>query len=326
MKKWIILIVILVLGLGLEVGINISWTKNINNLIIIEPKKFEYLKYGIGSLGQRPYTSDIIMDELVSEGDKYQVYKYHFDSDGEKVTGLAHIPKDCSSENKCPVIVQYRGYADPKVYVPGYGTQHSAQKFANNGFISLAPDFLGYGGSDKPADDVWVERFETYTTAANLLAGVSKWSYSNGKMGIWGHSNGGNISLTTLEIAGKDYPTVIWAPVSVYFPYSVLYYTDDNDDEGVALRKQVQRLESDYNLQMFSLSDHLEKIRAPILLQQGTADDLVPQKWSEALFNKLKNLNVDISYEVYPGADHNLTPGWDKVTDSDLNFYNKFLK
>lgn len=302
------------------------WRLKISEIEVVIPKEFPYLKYSITGLGKREYAgSEIIFEEERSKTDNYYVKNFRFESDGKKVTGLAHIPNVCTLENKCPVIVQFRGYAEVEGYYSGYGTSHSAQVFANNGYITLAPDFLGYGGSDMPDKDVWIARFETYTTAINLLRSVEKWEMSNGKVGIWGHSNGGQIALTVLEITQGKYPTVLWNPVSVYFPYSVLYYTEDNDDEGLALRKEVQRLESDYNLQAFSLTDHLERINAPILLQQGSADESVPQKWSEALFKNLKFLNKDISYEVFSEADHNMIPGWDKVVEKDLDFFKSKL-
>jgi dipeptidyl aminopeptidase/acylaminoacyl peptidase len=324
MNKKIWLVLILGFGLLLEWGIGFVWSRKNSKVVISQPKDFLYKKYSIISLGSRVYQgSEIIFDEEKYNTDKYVVKTFHYLSDGKKVTGLAHIPDICTNDNKCPVVVQFRGYADIIGYYSGYGTTHSAKLLAENGFISLAPDFLGYAESDSADIDVWVARFETYTTAINLLKSVEGWDMSNGRIGIWGHSNGGQIALTVLEITQGKYPTVLWNPVSIYFPYSVLYYTDD--DENPSLRKEVQRLESDYNMQMFSLTSHLDRINGLILLQQGSADQSVPQKWSDSLFNKLKSLNKDIQYVVYAGADHNMTPGWEKVMYDDLEFYKSKL-
>ena len=51
------------------------------------------------------------------------------------------MPEKCP----CPVIIQFRGYVERSIYQPGAGTKKTAEVFAKNGFISLAPDFLGYG-------------------------------------------------------------------------------------------------------------------------------------------------------------------------------------
>jgi dipeptidyl aminopeptidase/acylaminoacyl peptidase len=324
MSKKIWLVLILGFVLFVEWGIGLIWEKKNSKFKIIQPKEFVYLKYSIPSLGSRLYQgSEIYFDEDKGKTDKFMAKTFHFISDNKKVSGLAYVPYSCTNENKCSVIIQFRGYAETQDYYSGYGTSHSSQVFADNGYITLAPDFLGYAESDKSDKDVWVARFETYTTAINLLKSVEKWVMSNGKVGIWGHSNGGQIALTVLEITQGKYPTVLWNPVSIYFPYSVLYYTDD--DESPNLRKEVQRLESDYNMQLFSLTSHLNRINAPILLQQGSADESVSQKWSDALFNKLKSVNKDVQYEVYSGADHNMVPGWDKVIEKDLDFYKSKL-
>ncbi|MEK7091203.1 MAG: alpha/beta fold hydrolase [Patescibacteria group bacterium] len=267
-------------------------------------------KYTIENLGKREYKSQIIIDDEVSPG----VFNFHFDSDGKKVTGLAHIPKSCK---KCPVIAQFRGYVDKDIYQPGVGTKRTAEVFAKNGFISLAPDGLGYGGSDNPSDDVFEERFQTYTTALNLLAGIESWDRA-GKIGIWGHSNGGQIALTVLEIlpAGRQVPTVLWAPVSKPFPYSILYYTDEADDRGRALRKKLAEFEKDYDVELYNLTNYLDRIKVPVLIQQGTADEAVPKKWTDELVKQLKT-----EYVVYAGADHNMQPQWGRAVTQDVQFF-----
>ncbi len=272
-------------------------------------KERPLLKYTIENLGKREYKSQIFIDDEVSAG----VFNFHFDSDGKKVTGLAHMPEKCP----CPVIIQFRGYVERSIYQPGAGTKKTAEVFAKNGFISLAPDFLGYGGSDNPPNDVFEERFLTYVTGLNLLAGIENWDRA-GKIGIWGHSNGGQIALTVLEISQKEYPTVLWAPVSKPFPYSILYYTDEADDRGKALRKKLAEFEKDYDVELYSLTNYLDRIKAPLLIQQGTADEAVPKKWTDDLVKQLK-----ADYGVYPGADHNLAGGWDRAVQGDIDFWSK---
>jgi dipeptidyl aminopeptidase/acylaminoacyl peptidase len=153
---------------------------------------------------------------------------------------------------------------------------------------------------------------------------VSTISGNLDKIGIWGHSNGGHIALTALEISGLTYPTVLWAPVSISFPYSILYYTDESDDQGKALRKLLAGFENTYNTDQFSLTNYLNWIKAPIQINQGTADQEAPVWWSDNLVDTLKKDNVQVEYFTYPGADHNLLPsGWSDAVLNSINFYNK---
>ncbi len=248
---------------------------------------------------------------------------FSFMVDGKKVTGEINIPE---GQGPFPLIVMFRGYIDQKTYKTGDGTRRSAEVFAQNGYITLAPDFLGYGGSDKEAGNIFESRFQTYTTALTLLASatdIEKWDKKN--LFIWGHSNGGQVALTVLEITQAGYPTVLWAPVSKPFPYSVLYYTDESDDRGSLIRRELSRFEEDYDVEKYSLVNYLGNIKAPIQLNQGNLDESVPKVWSDILAKSLSNLSLEVDYKVYPGNDHNMRPNWDGVVANNLSFYRSHL-
>lgn len=323
--KWAAVILI-VLSLGV-IGWGGWWiythrqaVPNKINQVVDIPRPLD--KYTIDNLGKRTYDSQIFLDEPTATTAAYTVYKFHYDSDGKNVTGLAHIP---SGGGPFPVIVQFRGFVPPENYQSGMGTAPSARVFTSNGFISLAPDFLGYGGSDKEANDVFESRFETYTTALNLLAAAEKFNLGNGKVGIWGHSNGGHIALTVLEITGKAYPTVLWAPVSRTFPYSIIFFTDDIPDHGKALRKVLANFEQTYDTELYSLTNYLDRIVAPIQLHQGGNDGTVPQKWSDDLASWFKDNKKDIDYFTYPSAGHSMEGSWDTVVARNIKFFKERL-
>lgn len=250
----------------------------------------------------------------------------------KKVSGLVNIPKNIPPGG-APVIVMIRGFIDPKDYFIGDGTQHAGEVFARNGYITIAPDFLGYGDSDLESTNVWETRFQTYTTMVALLqstrsfaALADRWDKKN--IFIWAHSNGGQIALTTLEITGVDYPTTLWAPVSAPFPFSILYYTDEADDKGKALRKSLATFEETYNTELYSLDNYFDLINknTKIQLHQGTADDAVPKAWSDKLNKTLVALGLDVNYYVHTNATHDMTGAWNEAVVEDLAFFKKNLK
>lgn len=269
----------------------------------------------------------ITLDSVVATTSAYTEWLFHFIDDGKKVTGVAHIP---NGTGPFPVIVQLRGFVAKEDYAPGVGTSHSAQVFAKNGFISLAPDFLGYGGSDMPSSVSIEERFQTYTTVLSLLSSIGSLpSADAGKVAIWGHSNGGQIALTTLAVTGKKYPTSLWAPVSKSFPFNILAYTDEFDDQGKALRKVVADFEKDYNADNYSFTNYLDRIQAPIILHQGDMDEEVPWWWSRDFTDAMQKLGKRITLYRYAGMNHNFDGGgwWDTVVERDINFFQKnFIK
>lgn len=251
----------------------------------------------------------------------------------EKASGLMNVPK---KSGEYPVIIMLRGFVPDNIYKPGIGTERVAQVLAKDGFITLAPDFLGFGTSASPSADPFENRFQTYTTALTLLSSLPTLnsgldaSYSGritpdlGKIGIWGHSNGGHIALSTLAISGVAYPTVLWAPVSTSFPYSIFYYTDEADDQGKALRKTLAGFEDIYDTGLFSPTNYYKWIKAPIGINQGMDDQEVPYWWSDNLASTLKKEDISVDYFTYPGADHNMLPdAWSAAVLNTVKFYQK---
>jgi uncharacterized protein len=310
---------------------------------IIKPQPKPLLAYTFENLRKTNFPeSNITLGPVVGENVSsfsqifyYSVPKNPSSKIMEKISGLMNVPKAAGTY---PVIVMFRGFVPDDMYKPGIGTQPSAQVFAKYGFITLAPDFLGFGESASPSADPFENRFQAYTTALALLSALPSLNDGTGlkqsylgtisadlnKIGIWGHSNGGHIALSVLAISGVTYPTVLWAPVSTSFPYSILYYTDESDDQGKALRQTLGGFEKTYDTDLFSPINYYQWIKAPIEINQGTADQEVPVWWSDNLTAALKKDKVDVKYITYPGADHNLLPsGWSDAVSNSIDFYNQ---
>lgn len=293
----------------------------------IIPKPLE--KYTIESLAQvRVEEGKIVLEEILEENEDFNSYLFSFEFDPtlqkkevKKVTGQLNLP---ANKGSFPVIIMLRGYVDQEIYETGIGTRKAAFILAKNGFITLAPDFLGYGGSDKEAENIFETRFQTYTTVLSILESlhsIKEWDREN--IFLWGHSNGGQIALIILEITGKDYPTTLWAPVTKPFPYSILYYTDESEDKGKYIRRELAKFENLYNTDSYSIDEYFERIKASLQIHQGTADEAVPIVWSNEFVKKLEELNIAITYYQYVGANHNMVPSWNTVVSRDLSFFKK---
>jgi dipeptidyl aminopeptidase/acylaminoacyl peptidase len=301
---------------------------------ILPPKPKPLEKYTLESLSQKEFPEgQIALGETIQEQEEYtsRIFSLTFDpttsgQETKKTSGLINIP---NTDGKFPVVVMFRGFVDQTIYQSGMGTKRAAEVFVKNKMITLSPDFLGYAQSDSEAGNIFESRFQTYTTAAAVLASIpslEKWDGKN--IFIWGHSNGGQVALTTLEITGKSYPTTLWAPVSRFFPYSILYYTDESEDRGKFIRRELAKFEEDYDTDLFSTDRYLAKINKETTLQihQGTNDDAIPLEWTNTLVKNLKNEDLTVNYFTYPGADHNLQPTWNTVVTRDLDFFQKNLK
>ncbi|KKR51143.1 MAG: Peptidase [Candidatus Curtissbacteria bacterium GW2011_GWA1_40_16] len=143
-------------------------------------------KYTYESLIKTEFSpSEVTIGSLVSDNPEFVSRMFYFYVGGpstrsgtlgqanpgqaKKVSGLVNFPK---KDGTYPVIVMYRGYIDRETYKTGDGTRRSGEMFAQNGFITVAPDFLGYGQSDMPAGNPMEERFQVYTAAITLLKSI----------------------------------------------------------------------------------------------------------------------------------------------------------
>ena len=245
----------------------------------------------------------------------------------KSTSGRINIPNNNDLTKKYPLILMIRGYIDQELYQTGMGTKNASYEFVKKGFITIAPDFLGYAKSDPESANIYETRFQTYTTALSLiesLKDIEEWNKKD--IFIWGHSNGGHIALSILEMTDKIIPTSLWAPVSKPFPYSVLYYTDLSDDRGKLIRNELAAFEKLYDVEKYSFDNYITHISSPIQIQQGGYDISVPISWSNSLVTMLKNSEVTVQYHTYPTADHNLRPNWSDAIKKDIEFYNSFKK
>lgn len=339
MKKGILLVIVILVLLGIG---GFFWYKNGKKESIVSPLSLKKLtekpleKYSFENLRKQKFPpSQITLGKTIKNTPDYTSLMFYFQDNGKKVSGLMDMP---TKPGTYPIIVLFRGFVPREDYFTGDGTLRDGEFFASHGFITLAPDFLGYGQSAPASENSLEDRFQTYTTSLSLFASIPTLNHalsssSSGvlsdpaKIGIWGHSNGGHIALSTLAITGKPYPTVLWNPVSSVFPYSILYFIDEYDDHGKALIKVVNDFENDYNAEKFSPPNYYKYITAPIQLHQALSDVEVPVKWSNRLNDELKKQGVSVDYFTYPGEDHNFSSGsWSQAISRSLEFYQTELK
>ncbi len=333
-------------------------------------KRYPYTEYTFENLRNRKYLPNrIVIEKPLSQTSTFQSYLFSYAPLGRKMTGQLNVPQEVSANT--PVIIMNRGYVPQEIFVTGVGTSNAAAALANAGFITLAPDFFGYGESDPEPTDTWIARFEKPIAVIELLETVRQVGvpitqngqlHKTAQVGFWGHSNGGQITMSVLEILEEPIPTTLWAPVLAPFPYSVLFYSDEIDDEGRDMRFYVNNLERDYDLKQFSVTQHLDGLSGPILLHHGTADDAALIAWSDEFMDRVEKENdqraeiitnlaeqeksidstqaetaspsatftknlapIDITYYRYPSTDHNMRPNWDTVVMRDIEFFKSQL-
>lgn len=330
----------LVVGLGLVSGVGVGvWqltnktdprgnqkSSQIKNL---ERYDFDYLKnnyqidgeYKLEILGKINEVEDRRASfAKATEGFNFDTRQIRFLSNGKWITGMMNYYPERSSLSK--VIIMVRGYAEVEGYYSGSGTWRVADELTKAGYATISIDFLGYGGSEGESTDILEARFEKVVNLLDLIETVKTLPWvDKEKIGIWAHSNGGQIVLSVLEITGENYPTVLWAPMTQKFPESVL----STIDEGSPVKQEIENFMGFYDARRYAFENYLEWINAPVLIIQGTADEWCEVEWQEKLVRQLADLGKKAELGVYPGADHNLKGSWDEAVERTKEWFSENL-
>lgn len=154
--------------------------------------------YTIEGLRQHDFQSgDIRIVETLTETDKYTAYLIDYPSDGLTITGVMQIPK---GEGPFPVIVMNHGFYARSVYTSGDGTDRSSAFLAEHGYITLASDYRSWGGSDVGESLFYSGLAIDVINLLNAIPSIPQADVS--RVGMWGHSMGGGVTMKVLAILG----------------------------------------------------------------------------------------------------------------------------
>jgi dipeptidyl aminopeptidase/acylaminoacyl peptidase len=294
----------------------------------------------IQAMRERNYPgSDITIEQKLSPGKNYDQYIASYQSDGLKIYALLTVPIGQKPTNGWPVILFNHGYIPPGEYQTTKKYEAYVEAFANQGYIVFKPDFRGNGKSEGQAGSAYFSP-NYVTDDLNALSSIKKYPAANpDKIGVWGHSMGGNITLKDLVISKDIKAAVIWG--GVVGSYNDLINNWQNRvsyhpaPEDLRLRNQNrQNLINQYgtpqsNPDFWNSIDptyFISDITAPVQLDVGAADNEVPPDFSSSLNNKLQSKGKTVEYYIYPGSDHNISQGFGLAMKRSIAFFDHYLK
>lgn len=269
----------------------------------------------IESLRKRDYKpSEITIEGTLSNNGSYTGYQISYLSDGLKIYGRMNVPVD---NGPFPVIILNHGYFNTSSFTSGDGTQTMSDILARNGYITLASNYRGFGKSENDGQGSRGHRPEYAIDVLNLIASVNTLDKADsGKIGMWGHSMGGEVALRSVEATDEIKALVLWAPTSARV----------SDNAGFYGGRRNQPQTNPYS-DGTSPADYLHYISSPISLHQGLSDTEVNPEWSKELNEPLNEEGKTVDYFEYPGQDHNFRNlGWDVISKRTIEFFDRYLK
>lgn len=312
-----------------------------NNPIVVDKKKSYTSSLAIESLRANKYPgSDITIEQTLAPGTNYQRLLVSYISDGLKIYGLLTIPFAEKPDGGYPVILFNHGYIPPQLYSTTQSYEVMVQPLAQAGYVVFMPDYRGNGNSEGIPEQSYVSPGYV-TDSMNALASVKKLKVVNvNKIGVLGHSMGGNITLHQLLLTRDFKAAVILAGV-VGNENNIIQWFEKRTNTGVLTTandietaEKLQQSVAQFgrpqdNPEYWNNIDpthFLSKINTPVQIQVGTADQVVPPAMSAWLYQQLRQEGKKVEYKEYPDADHNLKPDTEEVMKKAISYFDKNLK
>ena len=286
---------------------------------------------------QREYPgSDMVIEQTLAPGANYRRYIASYQSDGLKIFGLLTVPNGPKPATGWPVIVFNHGYIPPTVYRTTERYVAYVDAFARNGYIVFKPDYRGFGSSQGTPVSAYYAPDDT-VDVLNAVTTMQRYANADpNRIGMWGHSMGGNITLRALVIDPRIKAAVIWAGVNATYKDLMENWHPTGGEPvspsfgGTGRQSLLAGFGTPEQNPGFwdsiSPMSYLADITAPIQLHQGTADTEVPLRFSQTLANDLHAAGKTVELYTYAGADHNISQGFTLAMARSVAFFNRYLK
>lgn len=279
----------------------------------------------------------LTIEETLSPGSNYKRYIASYVSDGFKQYGLLTIPNGTKPATGWPVIIFNHGYVPPRDYRTTERYIAYTDGFSRNGYLLFRPDYRGHGNSEGIAGGGYANNDYTIDVL-NALETIKNFPDSDpNRIGMWGHSMGGHITLRSMVVRNDIRAGVIWAGVVASYPdlmYNWRRITPTTTPQVNAARRWRQQLIDEYGTpetnpefwNSISSTSYLKDISGPIQQHHGTADSSVPYQFAETLDTLLREEQKETELYIYPGDDHNLSQNFQSAMQRSIEFFDRWVK
>lgn len=284
--------------------------------------------------------SDIVVEQTLAPGSNYQRFITSYQSEGLKQFALLTIPNGLPPEEGWPGIIFNHGYISPSVYKTTERYLAYIDAFSKNGYVVFKPDYRGHGNSEGEAGGGYGNN--NYTVdVLNAFSSLQKYeSVNHEKIGMWGHSMGGHITLRSMVVNPNIKAGVIWAGVVGSYQDLVEIWprhrANNNYRVGAPTGRRSWRTELTQKYGGFeenpefwdsiSSTAFLSDISGPLQLHHATGDTSVPKEFSELLQERMEQTGKESELYIYQGDDHNISANFSTAISRSIEFFDRYLK
>lgn len=304
--------------------------------------------YTIDGLREHDFQSGgINIRETLDETELYTSYLIDYPSDGLTITGVMQIPV---GDGPFPVIVMNHGFFARTIYNTGDGTDRASAFLAQHGYITLASDYRSWGGSDTGESFFYSGLVIDVINLVNAIPSIPE--ADPNRIGMWGHSMGGGVTMKVLTIDPRIKAAVLYSTVSAddadvigrwgmgcfgdVLAGEQAFGCNSSDvipaDLPLNLQTAYHKTASDaFALKKVAAYYHLDYVTAPIQIHYGTNDGLAfsgtPPEWSVKLTQGLRDAGKQVELYQYDGEGHSfIGEPWFVFMRRVLRFFDENVK
>lgn len=283
----------------------------------------------------------LIIEKQLNDGDNYSKFIISYPSDGLKIFALLTIPHQtvvasglAKQPQGFPLIIFNRGFVEPKEYATDRQYMRYLDYLARAGFAVFKSDYRGIGESEgEPAS---VLSSENAADVLNGLASIQRNCHSHeggnlwipdrvgddikkgesylldfSRIGVWGHSMGGMISLHCMLANSLIKAGVIWAGFMIPYDQVIDRWLKSSlkrqqDRAKMLLKTYGNPAKNPQAWHDISPFYFLDKLSGPIQLHHGLKDHIVPVSDSQTFQEELIKHHKDGGLYLYENGGHNL--------------------
>ncbi|MFZ6028977.1 MAG: alpha/beta hydrolase family protein [Chloroflexota bacterium] len=281
--------------------------------------------------------SEIAIEETLEPGGNYDRYYVSYLSDGLKIYGLLTVPRGEMPSGGWPGIVFNHGYIPPDVYRTTERYIAYVDRLASSGYVVFRIDYRGHDRSEGKATGAYGDTGYT-TDVLNAVAALQQYPQVDAeRIGMWGHSMGGYLTLRAMVISPEIKVGVVWAGVVGSYEDLIYNWRRGNQPSPTpptSYRGWRSHWIATYGTpeenpdfwRAISATSYLNDISGPLQLHHGTNDESVPLEFSETLFMRLLDAGKMVELYTYEGDNHNITLYFNSAMNRSIEFFDRYLK
>lgn len=296
------------------------------------PLTIEYLR-------QQEYPGhEIVIEQTLEPGANYSRYIASYQSEGLKINALLTVPDGERPASGWPVIIFNHGYIPPDQYRTTERYVNYVDGFARRGYIVLRSDYRGHADSEGIARGGYGNPDYTIDVL-NAVAAMKNYPGADpDRIGMWGHSMGGFITLRAMVTTDDIKAGVIWAGVVASYPDLLTRWrrrsSAPTPDVSSPVRRWRDQLSDTYGSpeenpefwDSISANAFLEDLSGPLQLHHGSADTSVPIEFSTTLVEQIREVGGYVEYYIHDGDDHNISNNFSAAMLHSIRFFDEYLK